>query len=116
VAYPRAPLDYRDDIVELDFADTSTLSDIDAFEYRWHRNSAKHSKRDGAMEREEIERSWDVLGKGITSNFGPGSSHAPEILGRLPQLQGCCDIRWRCPWVCGRPRLPRSRNRALDQL
>ena len=32
--YPRAPLDDRDDIVELDFAVTSALSDVDAFERR----------------------------------------------------------------------------------
>jgi len=32
--YPRAPLDARDNIVELDFADTSALSDVDAFERR----------------------------------------------------------------------------------
>ncbi|KAH9974712.1 hypothetical protein BGW80DRAFT_153566 [Lactifluus volemus] len=30
--YPRAPLDDRDDIVELDFADTSVLNEVDAFE------------------------------------------------------------------------------------
>jgi hypothetical protein len=62
--YPRAPLDDRDDIVELDFADTSALSDVDAFERqrRNGKNGAKHSKRDRAREREEIERSWDVPG------------------------------------------------------
>jgi hypothetical protein len=49
-------------------------------------------KRDGAREREEIERSWDVLGKSITPNFDPGSSHAPEILGRSSQLQGRFDV------------------------
>ena len=60
--YPRAPLDDRDDIVELDFADTSALSDVDAFERQRQngKNGAKHSKRDRAKEREEIERSWDV--------------------------------------------------------
>jgi hypothetical protein len=62
--YPRRPLDDRDDIVELDFADTSALSDVDAFErHRQNgKNGAKHSKRDRAREREEIERSWDVPG------------------------------------------------------
>jgi len=29
--YPREPLDDSDDIVKLDFADTSALSDVDAF-------------------------------------------------------------------------------------
>ena len=61
--YPRAPLDDRDDIVELDFADTSALSDVDAFERRrQHGRNAKHSKKDRAREREEIERSWDTPG------------------------------------------------------
>jgi len=46
--YPRAPLDDRDDIVELDFADTSALSDVDAFERRRQngKNGAKLSKMD----------------------------------------------------------------------
>ncbi len=59
--YPRAPLDDREDIVELDFADTSALSDVDAFERRRQNGrNAKLSKKDRAREREEIERSWDV--------------------------------------------------------
>jgi hypothetical protein len=59
--YPRAPLDDRDDIVELDFADTSALSDVDAFERRRQNGRhAKLSKKDRAREREEIERSWDT--------------------------------------------------------
>jgi hypothetical protein len=88
--YPRAPLDDRDDIVELDFADTSALSDVDAFERRRlnGRNGAKHSKKDKAREREEIERSWDVPGKSITPNLDAGPSYAPAILGRpSPQPQ-----------------------------
>ncbi|KAI9507827.1 hypothetical protein F5148DRAFT_1376260 [Russula earlei] len=62
--YPRAPLDDRDDIVELDFADTSALSDVDAFERQRQngRSGAKVTKKDRAKEREEIERSWDVPG------------------------------------------------------
>ena len=70
--YPRAPLDDRDDIVELDFADTSALSDVDAFERRRQNGrNAKLSKKDKAREREEIERSWDTPGIGnpvVTSN------------------------------------------------
>ena len=87
--YPRAPLDDRDDIVELDFADTSALSDVDAFERRRlnGRNGAKHSKKGKAREREEIERSWDVPGKSATPNLDPGSSHTPEILTRPSQPQ-----------------------------
>lgn len=59
--YPRAPLDDRDDIVELDFADTSALSDVDAFERRRQNGrNARLPKKDRAKEREEIERSWDT--------------------------------------------------------
>ncbi|KAI0305213.1 Dcp1-like decapping family-domain-containing protein [Multifurca ochricompacta] len=70
--YPRAPLDDRDDIVELDFADTSALSDVDAFERRRQngKNGAKFSKKDKAREREEIERSWDVPGDGQVVQAG----------------------------------------------
>ncbi|KAF8480411.1 Dcp1-like decapping family-domain-containing protein, partial [Russula ochroleuca] len=56
--YPRAPLDDRDDIVELDFADTSALSDVDAFERQ--RQSGKKAKLSKKERRDEIERSWDV--------------------------------------------------------
>ena len=47
--YPRASLDDSDDIVEFDFADTSALSDIDAFERRRQngKNGAKLSKDRG---------------------------------------------------------------------
>ncbi|KAI9444146.1 Dcp1-like decapping family-domain-containing protein [Lactarius indigo] len=82
--YPRAPLDDRDDIVELDFADTSALSDVDAFERQRQngRNGAKqHSKRDRAREREEIERSWDVPGDAQRVNNA--STH--PALARLSQ-------------------------------
>jgi len=63
------PLDNRDDIVELDFADTSALSDVDAFERRRQngKNGAKLTKKDRARER-GIERSWDVPG-GVTANL-----------------------------------------------
>ncbi|KAH9974710.1 hypothetical protein BGW80DRAFT_1302216 [Lactifluus volemus] len=76
--YPRAPLDDRDDIVELDFADTSALSDVDAFEQRRRngkngRGGAKSSmttkkKKDREREREDIERSWDVPVRGTPSS------------------------------------------------
>ena len=84
--YPRAPLDDRDDIVELDFADTSALSDVDAFERRRQngKNGAKLSKKDRAREREEIERSWDVPGN-VPRNVDAGLS--PAILGRPSQAQ-----------------------------
>jgi hypothetical protein len=72
--YPRAPLDDRDDIVELDFADTSALSDVDAFERRRQngKKGAKMSKRDRAREREDIERSWDVPGNTTIPNLEVG--------------------------------------------
>lgn len=75
--YPRAPLDDRDDIVELDFADTSALSDVDAFERRRQngKKGAKMSKRDRAREREDIERSWDVPGNTIIPNLDVGLLH-----------------------------------------
>ena len=86
--YPRAPLDDRDDIVELDFADTSALSDVDAFERQRQngKNGAKHSKRDRAREREEIERSWDVPGDAqrINANISAGTHPTPA---RLSQAQ-----------------------------
>jgi hypothetical protein len=93
--YPRAPLDDRDDIVELDFADTSALSDVDAFERRRQngKNGAKMSKKDRAREREEIERSWDVPGKTVTftnnTNVDPGLLHPglgrPSAVSPSPQ-------------------------------
>lgn len=86
--YPCAPLDGPDDIVELDFADTSALSDVDAFERRRPhngRNGAKHLKRDRARERKEIERSWVVPWKSITLSVDSGLSHAAVILGRPSQ-------------------------------
>lgn len=59
--YPRAPLVETDsDIVELDFADTSALSDPSAFLRRCTRKKQKKSKKDKQKEREEIEKSWDV--------------------------------------------------------
>jgi hypothetical protein len=46
---------------KLDFADTSALSDVDAFERRRQNGrNAKLSKKDRARERKEIERSWDT--------------------------------------------------------
>ena len=92
--YPRAPLDDRDDIVELDFADTSALSDVDAFERRRQngKNGAKHSKRDRAREREEIERSWDVPGDAqrvnANTNANPGTHPALARLSQAPSRTG----------------------------
>lgn len=75
--YPRAPLDDRDgtgdesDVVELDFADTSALSDMAAFDRRVQEKEKKGSKktqkksrkereRENEKERAEIEKSWDA--------------------------------------------------------
>lgn len=67
--YPRAPLIEADsDMLELDFADTSALSDPDAFARQEQRAKNKKSQKKGRKEREkdrereraEIERSWDV--------------------------------------------------------
>ncbi|KAH0834895.1 hypothetical protein J3R83DRAFT_10541 [Lanmaoa asiatica] len=60
--YPRPPLIETDsDVIELDFADTSALSDPDAFEKHVAKGKkSKRSKRDQQKEREEIEKSWDV--------------------------------------------------------
>jgi hypothetical protein len=61
--YPRAPFVETDsDVIELDFADTSALSDPEAFEKRVAKgkNRQKRGKKDRQKEREEIERSWDV--------------------------------------------------------
>jgi hypothetical protein len=84
------PLDDRDDIVELDFADTSALSDVDAFERRRQNNkNAKLSKKDRATrEREEIERSWDVPGSAATGVLVAAGSPGPHpVLGRPSSSQ-----------------------------
>lgn len=60
--YPRPPLVETDsDVIELDFADTSALSDPDAFEKHAAKGKkTRRSKKDQQKEREEIEKSWDV--------------------------------------------------------
>ena len=96
--YPRAPLDDRDDIVELDFADTSALSDVDAFERQRQngKNGAKHSKRDRAKEREEIERSWDVPSDAqriSSTNANPSAAPAQIRLLQTPSRTGVSSTR-----------------------
>ena len=83
--YPRAPLDDRDDIVELDFADTSALSDVDAFERR--RQSSKKAKLSRKDRRDEIERSWDAPGYAAPSVVAAGSPGPHPILGRPSSSQ-----------------------------
>ncbi|KAG1867296.1 hypothetical protein DFJ58DRAFT_698545 [Suillus subalutaceus] len=66
--YPRAPFVETDsDVIELDFADTSALSDPDAFareqrskNRRSQKKGRKEREKDREREREEIEKSWDV--------------------------------------------------------
>jgi len=66
--YPRAPFVEADsDMIELDFADTSALSDPDAFareqrskNKRSQKKGRKEREKDREREREEIEKSWDV--------------------------------------------------------
>jgi hypothetical protein len=67
--YPRAPFIEADsDVIELDFADTSALSDPDAFAKQEQRaknrksqkKGRKEREKDREREREEIEKSWDV--------------------------------------------------------
>ncbi|SJK97351.1 uncharacterized protein ARMOST_00603 [Armillaria ostoyae] len=69
--YPRAPIDedQEEEILELDFEDTSALSDADAFreaemnakKRNGHNNQKKKKgKANGREQRDAIERSWDV--------------------------------------------------------
>jgi len=85
--YSRAPFDNHSDIVKPNFADTSALSDVDAFGCLRckGRNGAKHLKRDRVREYDKIEHSWGVLRKSITPNLDPGLSHALKISGRPSQ-------------------------------
>jgi len=86
--HARPPSDDRDDVVELDFADTSALNDVDARTPATERqDDAKHLKRDNAREREEIERSWDVPGKSTPPIPDPWLSYVPAIMGRPSQPQ-----------------------------
>ncbi|KAH9000927.1 Dcp1-like decapping family-domain-containing protein [Lactarius hatsudake] len=108
--YPRAPLDDRDDIVELDFADTSALSDVDAFERRRQngKNGAKqqHSKRDRAREREEIERSWDVPGDAQRVNNNASTTHPALVrISQTPPRTGASSVSKATP-----PGAPKANN------
>jgi len=67
--YPRAPFVEADgDMVELDFADTSALSDPEAFSKQEQRaknrkgqkKGRREREKDREREREEIEKSWDA--------------------------------------------------------
>ena len=115
--YPCAPLNDRDDIIELNFADTSALSDVDAFERQQlnSRNGANPSKRDKVRERKEIERLWDVPGKSITPTLDAGLSYTPAILGRpSPQPQAHLAVGGACGSAAASP--SRHSQPALDHL
>ena len=116
--YPCAPLDDCDDIVELDFANTSALGDVNPSERRrpCGRKDAEHSKRNRARERDEIDLSLDVPGNSITPDLDPGSSHAaPAIVGR-PSRTPTLPLDSEVPVGWQQLRLPRTRNPALDHL
>lgn len=106
--YPRAPVDDRsnptdDNVVELDFADTSALSDPRVFQEKekasqnakgkCNKGSQKKEKKERAEERErimdEIERNWDV-----PSQVPPppaivnGKGKAPVKASSLPVVNG----------------------------
>jgi len=101
--YPHARLDDsgRDDIVELDFADMSPLSDADAFEHRRQNGNSgpKVLKKVRAKGREEIERTWDVHGDIIANadasspqtaleGHASGSAVSPSPQPGVPKLKG----------------------------
>ena len=89
--------DDRNDIVELDFADTSALSDVDGFECRRqnNKNGAKLSKKDRARKREEIERSWDVPGN-VVRKIDSGLVVARDLGETATNTGPCCRA---CEWV-----------------
>jgi len=97
-SYLRVPLDDRDRIIELDFADTSALGDVDAFECR------RQNEKDRAREREEIERSRDVPGDISMKTVNARSPNRP-LWGGHQQFQRAL----RCMPMGRAFRLPHSR-------
>lgn len=90
--YPRAPLDDRSldvdgDVVELDYSDTSALSDPHIFEGKLNgaggaarKKKDKKKAKDKEQEQQEIERSWDDPVTG-TSAIGPATTTTPQRTG-----------------------------------
>lgn len=80
--YPRPPLIETDsDVIELDFADMSVLSDPDAFEKHTAKGKKpRRSKKDQQKEREEIEKSWDVPApvRVVSPAPGPRTANMPN--------------------------------------
>ncbi|KAF8999140.1 hypothetical protein BDQ17DRAFT_1328480 [Cyathus striatus] len=86
--YPRAPLDDSEgEIVELDFADTSALSDVEAWKVK-AAGSAKAAKGKKGKTRKErdmeekaqIERSWDPVVKTEEGSSSPEPQHTTVLV------------------------------------
>jgi len=79
--YPPTPFDDRDDIVELDFVDTSALSDVNGFECR------TQNDEDGCKTVEEGSR--EGAGGGCALNVAPNvdAELSPMVFGRPLQAQ-----------------------------
>lgn len=95
--YPRQPLDDRpsdDDVVELDFNDTSALSDINTILPKSKANAnatngagtsgKKKKKEKNKEEREQIEKSWDDPVK-MGYAVGPNIPNEPPVKPAQPQ-------------------------------
>ena len=95
--YPRQPLDDRasdDDVVELDFSETSALSDINTFLPKQKvnggatngtgANGKKKKKERNKEEREQIEKSWDDPVK-MGYAVGPNIPNEPPAKPAQPQ-------------------------------
>lgn len=107
MAYPRAPVDDRshsvdnEDMMELDFADTSALSDPNVFQEKdqavknekgkGRKENKKKGKKERAEDKEEIERSWDVPEQAPPAPPLPvtnGKSNTPVKASTLPVANG----------------------------
>lgn len=96
--YPRQPLDDRasddDDVLELDFSETSALSDINTFLSKSKTNAnavngagangKKKKKEKNKQEREQIEKSWDDPVK-MGYAVGPNIPNEPPAKPVQPQ-------------------------------
>lgn len=103
--YPRKPLDDRasdDDVVELDFSETSALSDLNAFLPRPKANAnasngagtngKKKKKEKNKEEREQIEKSWDDPVK-MGYAVGPNLPNEPPAKPVQPQPAAVSSVK-----------------------
>lgn len=103
--YPRQPLDDRtldDDVVELDFNETSALSDINTFlsKSKAHANATngagasgkKKKKERNKEEREQIEKSWDDPVK-MGYAVGPNIPNEPPTKPVQPQPAAVSSVK-----------------------